>query len=61
MRGEIEKVAAFFNKSFNDEQLSSMTEQLRFENFSENESVNHEHMKKIGVMNTDGRFVRKGK
>lgn len=60
MRGEIEKVAAFFNKSFNEQQLSSMTEQLRFENFAENESVNNESMKKMGFMNTDGHFIRKG-
>ena len=60
MRGEIEKVAAFFNKSFTDQQLATMTEELRFDKFAENESVNNESMKKMGFMNTDGHFIRKG-
>ena len=54
-------MATFFNKSFSEQQLSDMTEQLRFENFAENESVNNESLKKTGLINTDGRFIRKGK
>ena len=60
MRGEIVKVAAFLNQKPTDEQLDKITEHLRFDNFEKNESVNNEIGKKLGWMNEDGKFIRKG-
>nr|CAH0102991.1 unnamed protein product [Daphnia galeata] len=61
LRGEIVKVAAFLNQTPSDEQLDKITEHLRFDNFEKNESVNNEIGKKLGWMNPDGKFIRKGK
>ena len=44
-----------------DDQLTNLTEHLRFDSFSKNESVNCEFGKEIGIMNNTGRFIRKGK
>nr|CAH0106923.1 unnamed protein product [Daphnia galeata] len=61
LRGEIEKVATFLGKSYSDEVMAKLTEHLKFDNFQKNESVNNESGKKMGAMNEDGRFIRKGK
>ena len=61
LRGGIEKVARFLQKPLTDDQLTRLTEHLRFENLSKNKAVNSESYKEIGLMNTDGHFVRKGK
>jgi malate/lactate dehydrogenase len=53
-------VAAFLNQTPTDEQLDKITEHLRFDNFEKNESVNNEIGKKLGWMNEDGKFIRKG-
>ena len=60
LRGEIKKVASFLNKIPTDEQLDKITEHLKFDNFEKNESVNNESGKKMGYMNLDGKFIRKG-
>ena len=60
MRGEIAKVAAFLDKSLTEEELDKLTEHLKFDNFEKNESVNNESGKKFGLMNPDGKFIRKG-
>ena len=60
MRGEIEKVAKFLDKTLSEEQITKLTEHLRFDNFEKNPSVNLEIGKKLGFMNEDGKFVRKG-
>ena len=60
LREEIAKVAAFLGVSITDEQLDKMREHLHIDNFEKNESVNNESGKKFGVMNTDGKFIRKG-
>jgi hypothetical protein len=60
LRGEIVKVVAFLNQTPTDEQLNKITEHLRFDNFEKNESVNNEPVKKLGLMNLDGKFIRKG-
>ncbi|KAK4026522.1 hypothetical protein OUZ56_015517 [Daphnia magna] len=61
LKGEISKVATFLNQSPTDEQLDKITEHLRFDNFQQNEAVNNEAGKKMGWLNPDGRFIRKGK
>lgn len=41
--------------------MTALVEHLGFENFAKNESVNFEVGKDLGFMNTEGRFIRKGK
>ncbi len=53
-------MAAFLNKSPTDEQLAKITEHLKFDNFEKNDSVNNESGKKMGWMNQEGKFIRKG-
>lgn len=60
LRGEIEKVAKFMNKSPTEEQMAQLVEHLSFDVFSKNEAVNMEGGKKAGFMAEDGHFVRKG-
>ncbi|XP_057376595.1 sulfotransferase 1E1-like [Daphnia carinata] len=61
LRGEIEKVADFLGQTPSDEQLTKITNHLRFENLRHNDSVNNELGKRTGFMNKDGNFMRKGK
>jgi len=61
LRGEIAKVAKFLNKTLTDDQLTNLTEHLRFDNFKKNEAVNNEAPKKMGLFNKHGNFIRKGK
>ena len=61
LRGEVEKVAQFLGKSLTEEKMTKLLEHLKFDNISKNESVNFEIGKKIGFMNQDGAFIRKGK
>ena len=60
LKGEIAKVATFLDKTLSEDQLDKLTEHLRFDNFEKNEAVNNEFGKKIGFMNQDGKFIRKG-
>ena len=60
LRGEVEKVARFLGKPLTEENMTKLLEHLKFENISKNESVNFEIGKKIGFMNLDGAFMRKG-
>ena len=50
MKGQIEKVAAFLNKTLSEKQLDELVEHLRFDNFSKNESVNGEAGKETGFL-----------
>lgn len=58
---EIKKVAAFLNTPVTEEQIALLKEHLLFDNFAKNESVNYEMPKKLGALNNDGHFIRKGK
>ncbi|EFX63192.1 hypothetical protein DAPPUDRAFT_268909 [Daphnia pulex] len=60
LRGEVEKVAKFLGKPLTEEKMFKLLEHLKFDNISKNESVNFEIGKKIGFMNQDGAFIRKG-
>jgi hypothetical protein len=60
LRGEVEKVANFLGKPLTEEKMIKLLEHLKFDNISKNESVNFEIGKKIGFMNQDGAFIRKG-
>lgn len=60
LRGEIQKVAKFLEKCLTEEQLDQLTEHLKFDNFEKNPSVNNEAPKKMGLLSSDGKFLRKG-
>ena len=53
-------MAEFLGKGLSQDQLDRLREHLKFENIEKNEAVNNEHGKKIGYMNEDGKFIRKG-
>ncbi|XP_046656673.1 sulfotransferase 1E1-like [Daphnia pulicaria] len=70
LRGEIVKISQFLGKKLSDDQLTKLTEHLRFDNFAKNKMVNYEKQevagletigKEIGLMNISGHFIRKGK
>ena len=54
-------MAKFLGKELSGEQLTKLTEHLRFDNFSKNEAVNLEIGKELGFMNQNGNFIRKVK
>ena len=60
LRGQLEKMATFLGKDLSQDQLDRSREHLKFENIEKNEAVNNEHGKKIGYMNEEGKFIRKG-
>ena len=53
-------MADFLGKSLTDEQLSQLTEHLRFDNFAKNESVNFSSRKKLGFFEEDGKLHPQG-
>ena len=53
-------MAEFLNKSPTEEQLIKIMEHLKFDVMANNESINKESAKKVGAMNPDGKFIRKG-
>ena len=61
LRGEIAKVAKFLGKQLSEDQLNKLTEHLRFDNFKNNEAVNNEAAKEMGLFNKEGSFIRKGR
>lgn len=54
-------MANFLNKKLSHDQLDRLKDHLRFENMRENDAVNNESGKKLGIMNEDGKFMRKGR
>lgn len=60
LRAEIERVAAFLGRCISKEELDKLTEHLGFDSFSRNLSVNYEMGKQLGMLNLNGRFMRKG-
>jgi len=60
LQGQLEKMAKFLGKDLSEDQLNRLMEHLKFENIRKNESVNNESGKKMGMMNEDGNFIRKG-
>jgi hypothetical protein len=60
LRGELEKIAKFLGKHLSEGQLTQLVKHLRIDSFTKNEAVNNEFLRELGLMNTDGRFIRKG-
>ena len=62
LKSQIRKVASFLGKDCSEEQVEKLAEHLHFDNFKNNPSVNHEHLKAKGFAYMDrGDFCRKGK
>lgn len=61
MKGTIIKVSEFLGKTLTKEQLQRLENNLSFENFKKNESVNSDNKKAIHIFKTKGEFIRKGK
>ncbi|XP_045029307.1 sulfotransferase 1E1 isoform X1 [Daphnia magna] len=61
LRGQVEKVAQFLDKSPSEAKMALLLEHLKFDNLSKNDSVNFKTAKDLGYMNDDGTFIRKGK
>lgn len=60
LRGEIEKVAKFLDKNLTDQQLDQLRVHLHIDNLSKNRSVNYELGRELGLLQGDGKFIRKG-
>ena len=60
LQGQLQKMARFLGKDLSEDQLNRLMEHLKFENIRKNEAVNNESGKKMGMMNEDGNFIRKG-
>ena len=43
-----------------EEQLFGLVNHLRFDAMAKNEAVNGESLKRVGVVNEEGHFIRKG-
>lgn len=43
-----------------EEELERLREHLRFDNFAKNDAVNNEFAKELGVIRSQGHFIRKG-
>ena len=56
----IRRVADFFGKQLNEEQMHRLCDHLSIENFKNNTSVNYEHMREIGGLAKGEKFIRKG-
>nr|XP_023026985.1 sulfotransferase 1C4-like [Leptinotarsa decemlineata] len=62
LRNIIEKVSQFIGKKFSDEQYDILEDHLRIDHFRDNQSVNSDDMKKLGVLMSNERgFIRSGK
>ncbi|KAJ8725832.1 hypothetical protein PYW08_004015 [Mythimna loreyi] len=57
----IGRVADFFGKQLNEEQINRLCDHLSFENFKNNESVNYENLRGAGVLAKGEAIIRKGK
>ncbi|RZB41349.1 Sulfotransfer 1 domain containing protein, partial [Asbolus verrucosus] len=56
------EVADFLGKKITDEELDTLENHLKIDNFRKNKSVNNDHLKVLGLMkNLNNSFIRKGK
>lgn len=56
----IKKVAKFFDKYYNDEELEKLSDYLNIKNFKNNPMVNFEELQDCGILLMKGVFVRQG-
>lgn len=57
----VKEIATFLDKPVTDEQASALVKHCSFDNMKQNNSVNFDWLKDIGVANKDVQFMRKGK
>ncbi|KAJ8722512.1 hypothetical protein PYW07_003692 [Mythimna separata] len=57
----IRRVADFFGKQLNEEQMNRLCDHLSFESFKNNKSVNYEHLRELGILEKSESMIRKGK
>ncbi|KAJ8725830.1 hypothetical protein PYW08_004013 [Mythimna loreyi] len=57
----IRRVADFFGKQLNEEQMTRLCDHLSFESFKTNKSLNFEDLRELGFLANDETFIRKGK
>jgi hypothetical protein len=60
MKGTIEKVSSFMGKTYNEEQINKLAEHMKFDNFKNNPTVNHQDFVVTGALKEQGKFIRKG-
>jgi len=60
LKGQTARIASFLGKSMSEEELERLREHLRFDNFAKNDAVNNEFAKELGVIRSQGHFIRKG-
>ncbi|CAA9999767.1 unnamed protein product [Nesidiocoris tenuis] len=62
MKGTIEKVAEFLNKTMDESDVDILVEHMHISNFKNNPAVNFEDHRDIGILSkTDQSFIRQGK
>uniref|UniRef100_A0A0P5S7S9 Sulfotransferase sult n=1 Tax=Daphnia magna TaxID=35525 RepID=A0A0P5S7S9_9CRUS len=61
IRKEIRKMCSFLNKQLSDEQIETLVEHVKVDNFAKNKSVNLTVEIESGLLNKGHSFVRKGK
>ncbi|CAK1552653.1 unnamed protein product [Leptosia nina] len=60
--GSLRRLANFFGKSYSDDQIQSLSKHLGFDEFKKNSAVNQSQgFHKLGIVNEDYAFIRKGK
>lgn len=56
----VKRVAEFLGKEYTAEQFDELCNHLKFDNFKKNPSVGIDNLKKLGIMEQKGEFIRKG-
>ena len=53
-------MVTFLGKKLSKDQFKDLKEHLKFENVQKNDAMNFEDVRKMGMMNKEGQFIRKG-
>lgn len=62
LRNSLQKVGTFLEQSYTTQELETLENHLKFENFRNNKSVNQEKLRNLGILlKTEENYVRKGK
>lgn len=59
-RASLLKIAKFLEKDLSEEDLQRLEEHFKIENFRKNKSVNNDHFKRMGIVEENKEFIRKG-
>ncbi|XP_011705021.1 PREDICTED: sulfotransferase 1C2-like, partial [Wasmannia auropunctata] len=59
LSGNVRKIAAFFNKTYSDEQIAKLVEHLKIENFRKNPMVNKPTLDNRNLVQPE-KFIRQG-